>query len=409
MSAALDDMSNVLAMVLAGGQGERLHPLTRNRAKPAVPFGGIYRIIDMTLSNCLHSGCRRILVAVQYKSLSLERHIRYAWNIMHSELGEFIEVISPQFRVSDHWYLGTADAVYQNLYSIERENPKLVLVLAGDHIYKMNYQHMVRFHREHDAEITVGAIQIPKTDAERFGVLGVDNDQRVLEFVEKPSCPESVPGENDVTLASMGVYVFNTSTLKELLTDDAQRSGSHDFGKDILPKVVNNKRVYAYDFLDENRKDPMYWRDVGTVDAYWEANMDLVEVDPVFNLYDTQWPLRTKHDVAPPAKFVFADEGERFGVAIDSIVSPGCIVSGGVANRSVLSPWVRVHSYSHCDECILMDRVSVGRHSKLRRVIVEKRVDIPPNTVIGYDPKEDAKRFHVTPGGIVVVEAKDFQ
>ena len=404
-----DDMSNVLAMLLAGGEGERLHPLTRNRAKPAVPFGGMYRIIDMTLTNCLNSMCRKICVVVQYKSLSLERHIRYAWNIMHPELGEFIEIVSPQKRVSDHWYLGTADAVYQNLYSVNAENPDLVLILSGDHIYKMNYRRMVQFHRESGAEITVGAIQTPLRDASRFGVLEIDRTNRIMGFEEKPDSPKPIPGQEDTALASMGVYAFNPDVLREVCLEDSRRTGSHDFGKDILPWVIDAKKVYAYNFLDENRKDPLYWRDVGTLEAYWEANMDLIEVDPVFNLYDRQWPLRTRIPLAPPAKFVFADEGKRFGAAVDSIVSPGCIVSGGLVNRSVLSPNVRIHSYSRCDECILFDGVSVGRHARLRRTIVEKNVEIPRYTVIGYDAKEDAKRFHVTHSGLVVVEAKDFQ
>lgn len=409
MNTSLGDMRNVLVMVLAGGQGERLHPLTRDRAKPAVPFGGIYRIIDMSLSNCLNSQCHRIFVLVQYKSQSLERHIRYAWNIMHPELGEFIEVVSPQQRVSNEWYLGTADSIYQNLYSVEGQNPDQVLILAGDHIYKMNYQHMVRFHRNNKADITVGAIQTSLANAHRFGVLETSSDGRVTGFEEKPSHPKQIPGSSGVTLASMGIYVFNTETLKEVCIEDAQREGTHDFGKDILPRALRDKRVFAYDFLDENRKDPPYWRDVGTIGAYWEANMDLVEVDPVFNLYDRQWPLRTRHNMAPPAKFVFGEEGIRFGVAIDSIVSPNCIISGGVVNRCVLSPNVRIHSYSRCDECVLMDGVSVGRHARLRQVIVEKNTLIPPHAVIGYDPAEDAKRFHVTHGGIVVVEARDFK
>ncbi len=408
MNTSLGDMRNVLVMVLAGGQGERLHPLTRNRAKPAVPFGGIYRIIDISLSNCLNSQCRRIFVLVQYKSQSLERHIRYAWGIMHPELGEFVEVVSPQKRVSEDWYLGTADSIYQNLYSVDRESPDQVLVLAGDHIYKMNYQHMVRFHRENQADITVGAIQTSPAEAHRFGILETDADGRVTGFEEKPRHPKHMPGSSDVALASMGIYVFTLKTLKDVCIEDAQREGTHDFGKDILPRALKNKRVFAYDFVDENRKEPLYWRDVGTIGAYWEANMDLVDVDPVFNLYDAQWPLRTRHNMAPPAKFVFGEKDRRFGVAIDSVVSPGCIVSGGVVNRCVLSPNVRIHSYSRCEECVLMHGVSIGRHARLRRVIVEKHVAIPPHTVIGYDPVKDAKRFHVTQEGIVVVEARDF-
>jgi len=400
-------MKEVLAVLMAGGAGERLHPLTKNRAKPAVPFGGIYRIVDFTLSNCVNSKCYRIVVLVQYKSLSLARHIRAAWNVLHTELGEFIEVIPPQLRVSSNWYLGTADSIYQNLYSIERENPKEVLILSGDHIYKMDYQKMVSFHRETEADLTVAAIETPITDGHRFGILEIDSSARVTGFEEKPEKPKPFPGNPDVALASMGIYVFNMDVLKQAVEEDAERSTSHDFGKDVIPRLVGTHKVFAHNFLDENKKQAKYWRDVGTIDAYWAANMDLVDVDPLFNLYDRDWPMRTQPPMAPPAKFVFAQEGKRFGVAVDSIVGPGCIVSGGIVKRSVLSPEVRIHSYSHVEESILMHRASVGRHARIRRAIVEKGVHIPANTVIGYDLREDSKRFRVTPGGIVVVEKID--
>lgn len=402
-------MRDVLAVLLAGGVGERLHPLTRNRAKPAVPFGGIFRIIDFTLSNCVNSGLYRIQVLVQYKSLSLSRHIRQGWNILHAELGEFIEVIPPQLRVSKSWYLGTADAIFQNLYSIERENPEQVLILSGDHIYKMDYMKMIAFHRATEADLTIAALQTPVEEASRFGILEIDRQARVAGFEEKPEEPRPMPEEPGKALASMGVYVFNTAVLKEaVLADSEMTNTSHDFGKDIIPRLVaSNKRVFAYNFLDENKKHAQYWRDVGTLDAYWAANMDLVEVDPLFNLYDKRWPLRTYVPMAPPAKFVFAQEGRRFGVAVDSIVSAGTIVSGGIVKRSILSPEVRINSYSHVEESIVMHGASVGRHAHVRRAIIEKNVQIPEHAVIGYDQHEDGKRFRVTESGIVVVEQRD--
>ncbi len=401
-------MNAVLAVLLAGGAGERLHPLTRNRAKPAVPFGGMYRIIDFTLSNCINSQCRQIEVLVQYKSLSLSRHIRSAWNILHTQRGEFIDVIPPQQRVNSSWYLGTADAIYQNLYSIEREDPQQVLILSGDHIYKMNYQKMVNYHRDVGAELTIAAIETPLSDASKFGVLEAETHGRVLGFAEKPQNPRSYPGKPGVALVSMGIYVFNLDLLKRAVADDAERTSStHDFGKDIMPRLVESNRVFTYLFQDENKKEAKYWRDVGTIDSYWEANIDLVAVEPLFNLYDKGWPLLPNLPMAPPAKFVFAQEGKRFGVAIDSIVSPGCIVSGGMVKRSVLSPDVRVNSYSHVEESILMNGVNVGRYARIRRAIVEKNVQIPEHAVIGYDLQEDAKRFRVTPSGLVVVERMD--
>ena len=401
-------MKHVLTVLLAGGAGERLHPLTRDRAKPAVPFGGMYRIIDITLSNCLNSDCKRILVLVQYKSHSLVRHIQYAWDIMRRELGEFIDVIPPQMRVNENWYLGTADALYQNLYAILRENPHEVLILSSDHIYKMDYQKMVRAHRQSEADVTLAAIEVPLSEASRFGVVEVGPSSEVRGFTEKPSDPQPRECNGNAALASMGIYLFNTDVLKQVVMEDAEDpDSSHDFGKDILPKMLGRYEVNAYVFQDENRKPTRYWRDVGTLDSYWESNMDLVEVDPQFNLYDDAWPMRTRVPSLPPAKFVFADEGRRFGVAIDSIVSSGCIVSGGRVKRSVLSPGVRIHSYANVEECILFDGASVGRYAKLRRVIVEKNVQIPEHTSIGYDLEQDAKLYRVTESGIVVVEAPE--
>ena len=403
------NMEKVLTILLAGGMGERLYPLTKNRAKPAVPFGGMYRIVDFTLSNCFNSNCRRICVLTQYKSNSLARHINRGWNIMHTELGEFIEVIPPQMRVNSNWYLGTADAIYQNLYSIHQADPLEVLIVSGDHIYKMNYQKMIQQHRETEADLTIAAIEVPVNEASRFGVFEVDSTRRVVGFEEKPEHPKPLPGHPDKALASMGVYVFNVDTLCQSVCRDADiGSSSHDFGKDIIPRLVStHAAVYAYDFQDENKKEAQYWRDVGTIDSYWEANMDLVSVDPHFNLYDRSWPLRTNLPTLPPAKFVFAEVGQRFGVAVDSIVSPGSIISGGMLDRCVVGPEVRVNSYSHVQESILLSGAVIGRNCRIRRAIVEKNVQIPEDTVVGYDLAEDAKRFRVTQQGVVVIESAE--
>jgi glucose-1-phosphate adenylyltransferase len=400
---AQEQMKGVLAVILAGGAGERLYPLTRHRAKPAVPFGGIYRLVDFTLSNCLNSGCRRVLVLVQYKFQSLHRHLRYAWNMLSPELGEYVEIVPPQKRVSNDWYRGTADAVFQNLYTIVPENPNQVLVLSGDHIYKMNYARMVEEHIASGADMTVAALQVPRDEASRFGVLEIDRDQRVVGFEEKPAEPKTVPGGRD-SLVSMGVYIFQTDLLMRACQDDANRMSSHDFGKDVIPRLIEQCRVHAYLFVDENHKESQYWRDVGTVESYYDATMDLAAVDPQFNLYDAEWPMRTRTPTAPPAKFVFADVGQRYGVASDSIVSPGCIISGGTVRRSVLSPNVRVCSYSDVQDAILFNGVEVGRHARVRNAIVEKNVVIPENETIGYDLEKDRERFFVSERGIVLVE-----
>ncbi|MCC6794681.1 MAG: glucose-1-phosphate adenylyltransferase [Candidatus Hydrogenedentes bacterium] len=401
-------MRDVLAIVLAGGQGERLHPLTKDRAKPAVQFGGQYRLIDFTLSNCLNSQCRRVLVIVQYKSLSLVRHIREGWGMLSRDLGEYIEPVPAQKRVGEDWYLGTADAIFQNMYSIEPAEPTEVLVLSGDHIYKMNYGEMIAFHRRNKSDMTIATLEMPIEQANRFGVLEVDYTAQVIGFQEKPSNPAPVPDRPDTALASMGVYVFNADVLKDAVTTDANnKQSSHDFGKDIIPELIKTHNVFAYMFRDENKKAMPYWRDVGTLDSYWEANMDLVSIDPIFNLYDQDWPIRTHLNNLPPAKFVFGAEGVRFGAAVDSIVSAGCIVSGGLVKRSVLSPNVRVNSYSHIEESILLPGCNVGRNCRIRRAIIERNVSIPENTVIGYDAHEDAKRFTVSAGGVVVVAGSE--
>jgi glucose-1-phosphate adenylyltransferase len=404
MSALLDDS---LVIVLAGGAGERLYPLTKERAKPAVYFGGPYRIIDFALSNCINSGLRRIFIATQYKSLSLNRHIRMGWGIVSEELGEFVEILPPQKRVSEHWYQGTADAVYQNLYSIMRENPRHLVVLSGDHVYKMDYSRMLRVHQERKAAVTLATIEVPIADGTRFGIIAVDEQERVTGFQEKPKHPTSIPGSPDFALASMGVYIFDTDVVVRALEADAGKQTTHDFGKDIIPALIHESAVYSYRFYDENKKSSKYWRDIGTLDAYFEANMDLCQVNPEFNLYDPEWPLRTYQPQAPPAKFVFAEADSRCGQALDSVISPGCIVSGSRISGSVLCPNVRVHSFCTIDECILMPGVRVGRHARIRRAIIDRDVLIPRGALIGYNLEEDRRRHTVTDSGIVVVTVND--
>lgn len=400
-------LDEAMVIVLAGGVGERLHPLTRERAKPAVYFGGPYRIIDFALSNCINSGLRRIFIATQYKSLSLNRHVRMGWNIVSEELGEFIEILPPQKRVGEDWYRGTADAVYQNLYSIVREHPRQVIVLAGDHVYKMDYSKMLRFHRERQAAVTIATIEVPVQDTGRFGVVQVDVDDRVVGFQEKPKTPVPVPGSPHLALASMGIYIFEGDVLVRALEADAGRDSTHDFGRDIIPALIAQAPVISYRFYDENKKAAKYWRDIGTLDAYYEASMDLVQVNPEFNMYDPEWPLRTYQPQAPPAKFVFAEEGRRCGQSLDSIISPGCIISGSRVSGSILCPNVRVHSFCQIDQSILMPGVRVGRHARLRRAIVDRDVFIPRGALIGYDLEEDRRRHTVTGQGVVVVTRDD--
>jgi glucose-1-phosphate adenylyltransferase len=404
MSALLDDS---LVIVLAGGAGERLYPLTKDRAKPAVYFGGPYRIIDFVLSNCINSGLRRMFIATQYKSLSLNRHIRMGWNIVSEELGEFVEILPPQKRVSEHWYQGTADAVYQNLYSIIREDPRHLIVLSGDHVYKMDYSRMLRFHRERQAAVTLATIEEPIAEASRFGIVSIDEEERIRGFEEKPRHPIPIPGSPDFALASMGVYIFDTDVLVRALEADANLQTTHDFGKDIIPALIHQEPVFAYRFYDENKKASKYWRDIGTLDAYFEANMDLCQVNPEFNLYDPEWPLRTHQPQAPPAKFVFAEVGRRYGQALDSVISPGCIVSGSTIYGSVLCPNVRVHSFCQIEQCILMPGVRIGRHARIRRAIIDRDVLIPRGALIGYNMEEDRRRHTVTDSGVVVVTTDD--
>jgi len=400
-------MENVLAILLAGGAGERLYPLTKDTAKPAVPFGGAYRIIDFTLSNCINSNVRRIFILTQYKSLELIRHVRDGWNILSSELGEFIEAIPPMKRVHEDWYQGTADAVFQNFQSIEVEAPSETIILAGDQIYKMDYDEMLLWHRKNRADITIATIRVSPEESRRFGVAEIEEDYRIVGFREKPESQDAVPSRFDASAisASMGIYVFNTEVLLRALHQDAEDpNSSHDFGKDVIPRNLDRARVIAYDFNDINAGKVRYWRDVGTLDAYYEANMDLVDVVPEFNLYDHRWPIRTKVTQQPPAKFVFAQEGRRMGVAVDSIVSAGCIVSGGRVLHSILSPGVRVNSYCEVEYSILMPGAEIGRYSRIRRAIVNTGVKVPDSSVIGFDRESDrAKGYHITDCGITVV------
>ena len=399
----MDRMREAIGVLLAGGQGERLWPLTRDRAKPAVPFGAVYRIIDITLSNCINSDLRRIFVLTQYKALSLNRHVRRGWSGLAGHQ-EFIEIMPPQMRVSRDWYQGTADAVYQNIYSIGSEHSSFVMILSGDHIYKMDYKKMLQQHVDAGAEVTVATLEVdPGEAAGRFGVVETDASGRVIGFQEKPEQPKRSASNPSKCNASMGIYIFNTQLLIPILLEDAERAdSSHDFGKDVLPRIIERFRVFAYNFIDENKKEALYWRDVGTLDAYYEANMDLVSVSPVFNLYDTVWPLWTWQQQYPPAKFVFADE-KRMGVAFDSIVAGGSIISGGRVRRSVVGYDVRVNSFCELENSIVYNHVNIGRYSKIRNAIIDRHVQLPERTVIGYDTEEDRKRFPVSPGGIVVV------
>ena len=398
---------NTYAMVLAGGRGTRLHQLTDWRAKPAVPFGGKFRIIDFVLSNCVNSGIRRIGVATQYKSHSLIQHIQRGWSFLNGQFGEFIDVLPAQQRIEEMWYRGTADAVLQNLDIVRESDPDFVLILAGDHVYKMDYGKLLAFHVEKHADMTVACIEVPLADATGFGVMSVDSDLRVVDFTEKPSNPSPSPNNPDKALASMGIYVFSTRFLYEQLVRDTDDPNStHDFGKDIIPHLVSaNYRVFAQNFKDSCVKldgGVPYWRDVGTVDAYWEANMELAKVTPDLNMYDQEWPIWTYQEQLPPAKFVF-DDDERRGMAVDSLVSGGCIISGASVSRSLLFSNVTLHSYSQVEDSVLLPNVKVARNVKLRRVVVDKNCIIPEGLTAGLDREEDARRFHVSDNGVTLI------
>jgi len=396
--------SETLAVVLAGGKGSRLKALTDWRAKPAVPFGGKFRIIDFPLSNCINSGVRRIAVATQYKSHSLQRHLQRGWSFLSGQFGEFIEVLSAQQRMGEGWYAGTADAIYQNMDIVRRHNPTYVLVLAGDHIYKMDYGKMIAAHVASNADITVGCIPVPIEEASAFGVMSVDQDGHIREFAEKPEEPKPISGMHNRALASMGIYVFSTEFLRnQLATDSKDDSSSHDFGKNIIPKAIaNHARVFAFRFMNANTGAPGYWRDVGTVDAYWEANIDLATIRPDLDLYDQDWPIWTHQEQLPPAKFAF-DDDDRRGQALDSLISGGCLITGSTVRHSLLFSNVRVHSYSLVQDSVVLPDVEIRRNCRLTRCVIDKGTVIPEGTVIGENRDEDAKRFYVSEKGIVLV------
>lgn len=400
----------MLTMILAGGAGTRLEPLTRERAKPAVPFGGRYRIIDFVLSNFVNSGLYKIKVLTQYKSDSLNNHLSRAWR-MSAFLGHYVEAVPAQMRTGETWYKGSADAIYQNLNIITDEEPDQVFVFGADHVYKMDVRQMLNFHLEKQADCTVAAIPVPIEQGKEFGIIHVGTDGRMLDFIEKPKDPPPMPGNPKMCLASMGNYLFKTESLvREVVRDAADEKSAHDFGKSIISHLFRESRVFVYDFATNTYpgmldKEKGYWRDVGNLDVYYASNMDLVQVEPTFNLYNDRWQILTQGHNYPPAKFVFADqENNRVGHATDSLVSEGCIISGGHVHRSVLSPKVRVNSFAQIADSILFENVEIGRHCRIRKAIIDKNVVVPPNTTIGYDVDEDRRRgFHVTPGGLVVI------
>jgi glucose-1-phosphate adenylyltransferase len=404
-------MPKSLVMVLAGGEGRRLYPLTKDRAKPAVPFGGHYRIIDFVLSNFVNSGYFKIKVLTQFMSESLNKHVANGWSLSPT-IGHYLDCVHAQMRTGDSWFKGTADAIYQNSNIIEDENPELVFVFGGDHIYKMDVRQMEQYHLQKDADVTIATVPYPLQEASNFGVVAVDANWQVVGFQEKPKSPKPIPNRSNFALVSMGNYIFKKDILIQALKKDARKEGDHDFGKNIMPELFKSARVFAYDFSTNNvpgveEKERGYWRDVGTIDAYWEANMDLVSVSPQLNLYNQKWQIRTAPSYLPPAKFVFANiKEERVGYATDSLITEGCIISGGRVNKCILSPGVRINSFSSIDESILMDGVNIGRYSQIRRAIIDKDVDIPPKSRIGFDLEKDKKRFIVTEKGIVVVPKK---
>ncbi|MBL3589398.1 MAG: glucose-1-phosphate adenylyltransferase [gamma proteobacterium endosymbiont of Lamellibrachia anaximandri] len=394
---------NTLALILAGGRGSRLKNLTQWRSKPSVPFGGKFRIVDFPLSNCINSGIRRIGVLTQYKAHSLILHIQRGWGFLRGEFGEFVELLPAQQRIESSWYEGTADAVYQNLDILRSHAPDYVLILAGDHIYKMDYGTMVAEHVESGADMTVGCIEVDLETAKEFGVMSVDDEHQILEFSEKPDNPQHMPGRDDVALASMGIYVFNTKFLFEQLIKDADTpDSSHDFGKDIIPKVIEKYRIMAYPFNDVESGKQAYWRDVGTIDAFWSANLELIGVTPPLNLYDRGWPIWTYQEQLPPAKFVFDDE-ERRGMAVDSMVSGGCVISGAIVRNSLLFSNVRVNSYSSVENSVVLPDVNIGRNCSIRKAVIDRGCEIPEGTIIGEDAVADAERFLVSDGGVVLV------
>ncbi len=403
-----NEMKNTLTILMAGGKGERLYPLTKARAKPSVRFGGIYRIVDFTLSNCLNSDIRRIYVLTQYRSLSLDRHIRLGWSVFNHELGEFIECVPPQQRNVDRWYRGTADSIYQNIYLLQRERPQRVLILSGDHVYKMNYNDMLAFHMEQNAELTVAGVEVDRSEASHFGIIESDENFRIIDWEEKPVNPKPVPGKPNKSFVSMGVYIFNTDALvKNVIADAKDAASSHDFGKDVVPRMIHNSRVFVHNFKEANNEEGRYWRDIGTIDAYWEANMDLCLEAPQCNLYDEKWPIRTYQEQVPPARTVSAPaqegEGRLDSQVWNSIISGGCVIAGSTVINSVLSHNVRVDAGSVVKESVLLHGVCVGRRARIRKAIIDQDVFVPDGFSIGYEPEDDKRRFSISAGGVVLV------
>lgn len=395
--------SRTLAIVLAGGRGSRLKALTNWRAKPAVPFGGKFRIIDFPLSNCINAGIRHIAVVTQYKSHSLQRHLQRGWGFMSGQFDEFIEVLSAQQRTGEGWYTGTADAIYQNLDILRHYNADYILVLAGDHIYKMDYGKMIAAHAANGADITVGCIAVPIEEAKDFGVMAVNDEGRIVEFAEKPNNPKPMLGDDEKSLASMGIYVFSTEYLRNrLMADNKDETSTHDFGKDIIPSAIETANIFSFRFMNANTGTPGYWRDVGTIDAYWEANMDLANINPELNLYDKKWPIWTYQEQLPPAKFAFDDETRR-GMAVDTMLSGGCLITGATVRHSVLFSNVRIHSFSEVENSVVLPDVEIRRGCRIKRCIIDKGSCISEDTVIGEDPVQDAKRFHITEKGVTLV------
>lgn len=403
MSLSREQTGDILTVLLAGGRGERLRPLTERRAKPAVPFGAVYRIIDFTLSNCVNSFFRRIYVLTQYESVSLNRHLRDVWNILSPELGEFVDIVPPQQRLPNRWYLGTADAVFQNLYILQQERPKWVLIVGGDHIYKMDYALLLEDHIDSGADASIVCIDVPLAEGSRFGVMGTDAGGRIVEFQEKPPAPAPMPGSEDRCLASMGIYLFNTEVLVRALVRDAKTPGSsHDFGNDVIPRLIEDRMVRAYNITSEGQPGNGYWRDVGSLDSYWQANMDLIARYPEFDLYDEGWPLRSGTGHRPPVKICVSTEG-TMGRFEQSLLAPGCVVSGGEVQRSIIGPRVEIHNASQVDECVIMGGSHIGKGVRVRRAIIEESTTIPDGVEIGFEPERDRERFTVTENGIVVV------
>jgi len=399
-------MKKVLAMIMAGGKGERLYPLTRDRAKPAVPFGGTHRIIDFTISNCVNSDIRKIYILAQYKSLSLDRHIQRAWNFLSSRVGEFVYIIHAQQRINENWYKGTADAIYQNFYTLQQERPDLVLVLSGDHIYKMDYRPMIEAHLKKKADLTIATYEVPASQSRQFGVLQIDKTRRIRGFQEKPAKPKTIPGKPDSILANMGVYIFNTDVLvKRLIQNARQADSEHDFGKNIIPSMLKDDRVFAYSHIDPATGSPAYWKDVGTIEAYYEANFDLLTDMPGIDLYDRDWPIYTYEKQAPPARITGFEQRDKtlYGMAADSMISKGCQISGAHISNSILSPNVTVGQYSTVKGSVVLDNVTIGRNCCIQNAIIDKDVVIPDGTEIGSDLKRDAHSFTVTESGVVVI------